>query len=98
MVFASFKGFKVYQLDVKSAFLYGKVKEEVYVCQPPGFEDPIYPSRVFKLDKALYGLHQAPRTWGRLSTGSDISSKTKEISSDRSQTYLSVPEREIVRA
>ncbi|KAI3762582.1 hypothetical protein L1987_53016 [Smallanthus sonchifolius] len=56
-------GFKVFQLDVKSAFLYGKVKEEVYVCQPPGFEDPINPSKVFKLDKALYGLHQAPRAW-----------------------------------
>ncbi|KAI3754763.1 hypothetical protein L1987_54553 [Smallanthus sonchifolius] len=52
--FASFKGFKVFQLDVKSAFLYGKVKEEVYVCQPPGFEDPLNPNMVFKLDKALY--------------------------------------------
>ncbi|KAI3815343.1 hypothetical protein L1987_15008 [Smallanthus sonchifolius] len=63
LAFASFKGFKVFQLDVKSAFLYGKVKEEVYVCQPPGFEDPLNPNIVFKLDKALYGLHQAPRAW-----------------------------------
>ncbi|KAI3795109.1 hypothetical protein L1987_37754 [Smallanthus sonchifolius] len=63
LAFASYKGFKVFQLDVKSAFLYGKVKEEVYVCQPPGFEDPINPSKVFKLDKALYGLHQAPQEW-----------------------------------
>ncbi|KAI3815599.1 hypothetical protein L1987_15273 [Smallanthus sonchifolius] len=63
LAFASFKGFKVFQLDVKSAFLYGKVKEEVYVCQPPGFEDPLNPNMVFKLDKALYGLHQAPRAW-----------------------------------
>ncbi|KAI3814337.1 hypothetical protein L1987_19089 [Smallanthus sonchifolius] len=63
LAFASYKGFKVFQLDVKSAFLYGKVKEEVYVCQPPGFEDPLHPNRVFKLDKALYGLHQAPRAW-----------------------------------
>ncbi|KAI3825375.1 hypothetical protein L1987_06858 [Smallanthus sonchifolius] len=63
LAFASYKGFKVFQLDVKSAFLYGKVKEEVYVCQPPGFEDPINPSKVFKLDKALYGLYQAPRAW-----------------------------------
>ncbi|KAI3808651.1 hypothetical protein L1987_24608 [Smallanthus sonchifolius] len=63
LAFASYKGFKVFQLDVKSAFLYGKVKEEVYVCQPSGFEDPINPSKVFKLDKALYGLHQAPRAW-----------------------------------
>ncbi|KAI3775882.1 hypothetical protein L1987_45639 [Smallanthus sonchifolius] len=63
LAFASFKGFKVFQLDVKSAFLYGKVKEEVYVCQPPGFEDPLHPNMVFKLDKALNGLHQAPRAW-----------------------------------
>ncbi|KAI3742551.1 hypothetical protein L1987_60236 [Smallanthus sonchifolius] len=61
LAFASFKGFKVFQLDVKSAFLYGKVKVEVCVCQPPGFEDPLNPNMVFKLDKALYGLHQAPR-------------------------------------
>ena len=47
---------KVYQMDVKSAFLYGKIKEEVYVCQPPGFEDPSHPEWVYKLDKALYGL------------------------------------------
>ncbi|KAI3819538.1 hypothetical protein L1987_13379 [Smallanthus sonchifolius] len=61
LAFASYKGFKVFQLDVKSVFLCGKVKEEVYLCQPPGFEDPINPSKVFKLDKALYGLHKAPR-------------------------------------
>ncbi|KAJ0541144.1 putative RNA-directed DNA polymerase [Helianthus annuus] len=63
LAFASFKGFKVYQLDVKSAFLYGKVQEVVYVSQPDGFVDPDYPDRVYKLDKALYGLHQAPRAW-----------------------------------
>ncbi|GJY01515.1 putative ribonuclease H-like domain-containing protein [Tanacetum coccineum] len=50
-------------MDVKSAFLYGKNKEEVYVCQPPGFEDPDFPDRVYKVEKALYGLHQAPRAW-----------------------------------
>ncbi|GKE29375.1 putative reverse transcriptase domain-containing protein, partial [Tanacetum coccineum] len=49
------------KMDVKSAFLYGKIEEEVYVCQPPGFEDPDFPDRVYKLEKALYGLHQAPR-------------------------------------
>ncbi|GKG05472.1 putative ribonuclease H-like domain-containing protein, partial [Tanacetum coccineum] len=46
---------------VKSAFLYGKIEEEVYVCQPLGFKDPDFPDRVYKLEKALYGLHQAPR-------------------------------------
>ncbi|KAJ0441487.1 putative RNA-directed DNA polymerase [Helianthus annuus] len=63
LAYASYRNFKVFQMDVKSAFLYGKVKEEVYVCQPPGFEDPHFPGRYFKLDKALYGLHQAPRAW-----------------------------------
>ncbi|KAJ9541604.1 hypothetical protein OSB04_028110 [Centaurea solstitialis] len=63
LAFASYKGFKVYQMDVKSAFLYGTIDEEVYVCQPPGFEDPKYPDMVCKLRKALYGLHQAPRAW-----------------------------------
>nr|GFA71520.1 hypothetical protein [Tanacetum cinerariifolium] len=50
-------------MDVKSAFLYGKIEEEVYVCHPPGFEDPDFPDRVYKVEKALYGLHQAPRAW-----------------------------------
>ncbi|GJX54508.1 putative ribonuclease H-like domain-containing protein [Tanacetum coccineum] len=50
-------------MDVKSAFLYGKIEEEVYVCQPPGFEDPDFPDRVYKVEKALYGPHQAPRAW-----------------------------------
>nr|GEV31449.1 copia protein [Tanacetum cinerariifolium] len=58
---ASFKDFIVYQMDVKSAFLYGKIKEEVYVRQPPGFEDHDFPDKVYKVKKALYGLHQAPR-------------------------------------
>ncbi|GJS61779.1 putative ribonuclease H-like domain-containing protein [Tanacetum coccineum] len=63
LAYASFKDFVVYQMDVKSAFLYGKIKEEVYVCQPPGFEDLDFPDRVYKVEKALYGLHQAPRAW-----------------------------------
>ncbi|GJY97355.1 putative ribonuclease H-like domain-containing protein [Tanacetum coccineum] len=63
LAYVSFKGFVVYQIDVKSAFLYGKTEEEVYVCQPPGFEDPEFPDRVYKVEKALYGLHQAPRAW-----------------------------------
>nr|GEU70690.1 putative ribonuclease H-like domain-containing protein [Tanacetum cinerariifolium] len=60
---ASFRGFMVYQMDVKSAFLYGTIEEEVYVCQPPGFKDPANPDKVYKVVKALYGLHQAPRAW-----------------------------------
>ncbi|GJY33698.1 putative ribonuclease H-like domain-containing protein [Tanacetum coccineum] len=63
LAYASFMGFMVYQMDVKSAFLYGKIEEEVYVCQPPGFEDPDNPNKVYKVVKALYGLHQAPRAW-----------------------------------
>nr|GFC29120.1 putative ribonuclease H-like domain-containing protein [Tanacetum cinerariifolium] len=63
LAYASFMGFLVYQMDVKSAFLYGTIEEEVYVCQPPGFEDPKYPDKVYKVVKALYGLHQAPRAW-----------------------------------
>ncbi|GJU25265.1 putative ribonuclease H-like domain-containing protein [Tanacetum coccineum] len=51
------------EMDVKSAFLYGKIKEEVYVYQQPGFEDPDFPDRVYKVEKALYGLYQAPRAW-----------------------------------
>nr|GEW78282.1 ribonuclease H-like domain-containing protein [Tanacetum cinerariifolium] len=63
LVYSSFMGFMVYHMDVKSAFLYGTSEEEVYVCQPPGFEDPDYPDKVYKVVKALYGLHQAPRAW-----------------------------------
>nr|GEV73790.1 hypothetical protein [Tanacetum cinerariifolium] len=63
LAYASFMGFMVYQMDVKSDFLYGTIKEEVYVCQPPGFEDPDYPDKVYKVVKALYGLHQALRPW-----------------------------------
>nr|GEX62031.1 putative ribonuclease H-like domain-containing protein [Tanacetum cinerariifolium] len=66
LAYASFKDFVVYQMDVKSAFLYGKIKEKVYVCQPPGFEDSEFPDRVYKVEKALYGLHQAPRAWKEL--------------------------------
>nr|GEV09543.1 putative ribonuclease H-like domain-containing protein [Tanacetum cinerariifolium] len=61
LAYASFMDFMVYQMDVKIAFLYGTIKEEVYVCQPPGFEDPDHPNKVYKLVKAHYGLHQALR-------------------------------------
>nr|GEZ66168.1 putative ribonuclease H-like domain-containing protein [Tanacetum cinerariifolium] len=63
LAYASFMGFTVYQMDVKSAFLYGTIDEEVYVMQPPGFLDPEFPARVYKVEKAMYGLHQAPRAW-----------------------------------
>jgi hypothetical protein len=61
LAFSVAKGFKLHQMDVKSAFLNGVLEEEVYVRQPPEFESDKYPHRVYKLRKALYGLKQAPR-------------------------------------
>ncbi|GJT61294.1 retrovirus-related pol polyprotein from transposon TNT 1-94 [Tanacetum coccineum] len=63
LAYASYMGFTVYQMDVKSAFLYGTIDEEVYVMQPPGFQDSQFPDKVYKVVKAMYGLHQAPRAW-----------------------------------
>jgi hypothetical protein len=63
LAYATHHDFKLDQMDVKSAFLNGSIKEEVYVEKPPGFEDQEYPNHVYKLHKPLYGLKQAPRAW-----------------------------------
>jgi hypothetical protein len=63
LTFSVAKGFKLYQMEVKSAFLNGFLEEEVYGKQPPGFESVEFPHRVYRLRKALYGLKQAPRAW-----------------------------------
>nr|GFA23783.1 copia protein [Tanacetum cinerariifolium] len=63
LAFASFMGFIVYQMDVKSAFLYDTIEDEVYVSQPPDFIDPQFLNKVYKVEKALYGLHQALKAW-----------------------------------
>nr|GFA78136.1 Gag-Pol polyprotein [Tanacetum cinerariifolium] len=64
IAYAAHKSFTVYQMDVKTTFLYGPLKEEVYVNQPDGFVDPYHPDKVYRLKKALYGLKQAPRPVG----------------------------------
>nr|GEZ39319.1 retrovirus-related Pol polyprotein from transposon TNT 1-94 [Tanacetum cinerariifolium] len=63
IAYVAHKSFTVYQMDVKTTFLYGPMKEEVYVNQPDGFVDPYHPDKVYRLKKALYGLKQAPRAW-----------------------------------
>ena len=63
VAFAAHQGFTFFQMDVKTAFLNGIIQEEVYVRQPPGFEDSTHPEYVYRFEKALYGLKQAPRAW-----------------------------------
>ncbi|GJW77873.1 putative ribonuclease H-like domain-containing protein [Tanacetum coccineum] len=83
LAYASFMGLIVYQMDVKSAFLYGTIEEEVYVYQPPSFADPQFPDKVYKVEKALYGLHQAPRAWCMLRISSlDLQRRLQVIQKD----------------
>ncbi|GJX30335.1 retrovirus-related pol polyprotein from transposon TNT 1-94 [Tanacetum coccineum] len=63
LAYAAHKSFIVFQMDVKTAFLHGTLKEDVYLCQPKGFIDVDHPSHIYKLKKALYGLKQAPSAW-----------------------------------
>nr|GEU90093.1 hypothetical protein [Tanacetum cinerariifolium] len=85
LAYASFMGFMVYQMDVKIYFLYGTIKEEVYVCQPLRFEDPDYPDKVYKVVKELYGLHQAPRV---CSTNKDLCKAFEKLMKDKFQMSL----------
>ncbi|GJR81668.1 retrovirus-related pol polyprotein from transposon TNT 1-94 [Tanacetum coccineum] len=89
LAFATYMNFKVYQMDVKSAFLNGKLKEEVYVKQPPGFESSEFPNYVCKLDKAFYGLNKAPRACPMCK----ISVQSKGITSNSCEKNPQVPER-----
>nr|GEV09225.1 hypothetical protein [Tanacetum cinerariifolium] len=76
LAFASYIGFIVFQINVKSAFLHGSIDEEVYATQPHGFVDPKFPNKVYKVVKAIYGLNQAPRAW--YATLSTFWSKVKQ--------------------
>nr|GEX71998.1 hypothetical protein [Tanacetum cinerariifolium] len=88
LAFASYMGFMVYQMDVKSAFLYGEIEEEVYVTQPKGFEDPHNPKHVYRVVKALYGLHQAPRAWFMWMTSSLVPRVKPDVMSLSQDKYV----------
>ncbi|GJZ02837.1 reverse transcriptase domain-containing protein [Tanacetum coccineum] len=79
-------------MDVKSAFLYGKIEEDVYVCQPPGFEDPDFPNRVYKVYKALYGLHQSLKAWMSALVFINPESSTQADRAQSSRVPVPLPE------
>nr|GEV55605.1 putative ribonuclease H-like domain-containing protein [Tanacetum cinerariifolium] len=87
LAYASFMGYMVYQMDVKSAFLYERIKDEVYVCQPPGFEDLDHPDKVYKVVKVLYGLHQAPRAYVKTAS-TLVDTLVKDTDGDDIDTHL----------
>nr|GEZ51266.1 ribonuclease H-like domain-containing protein [Tanacetum cinerariifolium]GFA03787.1 ribonuclease H-like domain-containing protein [Tanacetum cinerariifolium] len=75
-------------MDVKSVFLYGKIEEEVYICQPLGYEDLEFTDRVYKVEKALYCLHQAPRAWEMCIEFEKMMHKKFQISSMEELTFF----------
>nr|GEW88341.1 putative ribonuclease H-like domain-containing protein [Tanacetum cinerariifolium] len=89
LAYASFMGFMVYQMDVKSSFLYETIEEEVYVCQPLGFKDSDYHDKVYKVVKALYGLHHAPRAWHFITV---VSSKLMLFGLMKDVVHLMLPD------
>ncbi|GJX26187.1 putative ribonuclease H-like domain-containing protein [Tanacetum coccineum] len=88
LAYASFMGFLVYQMDVNSTFLYETIEEEVYVTQPPGFKDLDHLDKVYKVVKALYELHQAPKAWSMLMTLS-LALQTKNLQQKEDGIFIS---------
>nr|GEW66434.1 retrovirus-related Pol polyprotein from transposon TNT 1-94 [Tanacetum cinerariifolium] len=88
---AASKNITIYQIDVKTAFLNGKLKKEVYVSQPEGFVDPDHPTHVYRLKKALYGLKQAPRAW--LSRHTRSTSGSAQLLGDKLVSWSSKKQR-----